>query len=87
MHYLPAPTSEKDLALMHAIDELHLESPFLGARQLRRILRRADTQIACPSAIGAHLDLAHGLAPCQRPTLCPCCRLLGDRGVVGLDSG
>ena len=40
VYYLPAPTSENDLALMRAIDELHLEYPFLGARQLRNILRR-----------------------------------------------
>jgi hypothetical protein len=25
VYYLPAPTSERDLALMRAIDELHLE--------------------------------------------------------------
>jgi len=40
VYYLPAPTSETDLALMRAIDELHLEYPFLGARQLSRILVR-----------------------------------------------
>jgi putative transposase len=40
VYYLPAPTSEHDLALMRAIDELHLEYPFLGARQLRKILAR-----------------------------------------------
>lgn len=40
VYYLPTPTSEKDLALMRAIDELHLEYPFLGARQLSRILAR-----------------------------------------------
>jgi putative transposase len=40
VYYLPVPTSEKDLALMRAIDELHLEYPFLGARQLRKILAR-----------------------------------------------
>jgi putative transposase len=37
VYYLLAPTSEKDLALMRAIEELHLEYPFLGARQLRNI--------------------------------------------------
>ena len=41
-YYLPAPTSERDLALMRAIDELHLEYPFLGARQLRTILAREE---------------------------------------------
>jgi putative transposase len=40
VYYLPASTSERDLALMRAIDELHLEYPFLGARQLRTILAR-----------------------------------------------
>jgi putative transposase len=40
VYYLPTATSEKDLALMRAIDELHLEYPFLGARQLRKILAR-----------------------------------------------
>ena len=40
VYYLSAPTPEKDLALMRAIDELHLEYPFLGARQLSRILAR-----------------------------------------------
>jgi putative transposase len=40
VYYLPAPTSETDLALMRAIDELHLEFPFLGARQLSKILAR-----------------------------------------------
>ena len=40
VYYLPAPTSENDLALMRAIDELHLEYPFLRARQLRKILAR-----------------------------------------------
>jgi putative transposase len=38
VYYLPTATSEKDLALMRAIDELHLEYPFLGAHQLRKIL-------------------------------------------------
>ena len=33
VYYLPTVTSEKDLAVMRAIDELHLEYPFLGARQ------------------------------------------------------
>ena len=40
VYYLAVPTSQSDLALMRAIDELHLEYPFLGARQLRTILAR-----------------------------------------------
>ena len=40
VYYLPVPTSEKDLGLMRAIDELPLEYPFLGSRQLGKILAR-----------------------------------------------
>jgi len=40
VYYLAAATPEPDLALMRAIDELHLEYPFLGARQLSKILAR-----------------------------------------------
>ena len=29
-HYRPRPVSERDLALMRRIDELHLEHPFAG---------------------------------------------------------
>ena len=39
VYYLPKPTSERDLALMNAIDQLHLDFPFMGSRQLRRALR------------------------------------------------
>lgn len=39
VYYRPQPTSENDLRLMHRIDELHLESPFVGARMLRGMLR------------------------------------------------
>lgn len=38
VYYLPRPTSAADLALMRVIDELHLEFPFMGARQLSREL-------------------------------------------------
>ena len=38
VYYLPKPTSARDLALMNAIDKLHLDFPFMGARQLRREL-------------------------------------------------
>ena len=40
VYYLPRPPSAADLALMRAIDELHLEYPFMGARQLSRQLAR-----------------------------------------------
>ncbi len=41
VYYLPRATSAADLALMRAIDELHLEFPFMGSRQLsRHLLKR-----------------------------------------------
>jgi putative transposase len=40
LYYLPQPVSAADLALMHRIDQLHLEHPFMGARLLRDTLQR-----------------------------------------------
>ena len=40
VYYVPRPTSALDLGLMRAIDALHLEFPFAGARMLRRLLRK-----------------------------------------------
>ena len=40
LYYLPRPVSPADLALMHRLDELHLEHPFMGARMLRDQLAR-----------------------------------------------
>ncbi|MCO6440225.1 MAG: transposase [Nitrococcus mobilis] len=34
-YYRPAPASARDLALMRAIDEIHLRWPFYGSRRLR----------------------------------------------------
>ena len=45
VYYLPRATSATDLALMHRIDELHLDYPFMGARQLRRHLAREGVQV------------------------------------------
>jgi putative transposase len=38
VYYLAQGVSEAQLALMRAIDELHLEHPFMGSRQLTRQL-------------------------------------------------
>ena len=40
VYYLPRPVSAADLALMHRMDELHLEHPFAGSRMLRDLLHR-----------------------------------------------
>lgn len=41
----PWPTSKADLALVHRIDELHLEQPFIGARPLRCKLLRESIRV------------------------------------------
>jgi putative transposase len=45
VYYLPQPTSDNDLRLMRRIDELHLESPFAGARMLRDMLRLEKVEV------------------------------------------
>jgi putative transposase len=45
VYYLPRAVSAADLALMRAIDELHLEHPFMGARMLRNQLGRGGLQV------------------------------------------
>jgi putative transposase len=40
LYYEPTPVSARDLALMRALDELHLKHPFLGARRLAQMLKR-----------------------------------------------
>jgi putative transposase len=45
LYYQPRPVSPADLALMRALDELHLKHPFLGARRLAPMLRRAGFEV------------------------------------------
>ena len=45
VYYLPRPPSAADLALMRRIDEIHLEHPFMGSRQIVRVLRREGLQV------------------------------------------
>jgi putative transposase len=45
VYYVPRPISDADLTLMRRIDELHLEHPFMGARQLRDMLRREGASV------------------------------------------
>jgi putative transposase len=45
VYYLPQPTSAADLALMRAIDELHLEHPFAGSRMLRDLLQARGFEV------------------------------------------
>jgi putative transposase len=39
VYYKPAPTSEADLALMAAMDDIHMTFPFYGIRRIRHELR------------------------------------------------
>jgi len=45
VYYLPKPVSAADLTLMRAIDELHLEYPFAGARMLRDMLKARGFEV------------------------------------------
>jgi putative transposase len=45
VYYLPQGLNEAELALMRQLDELHLEHPFMGARQLVRQLRRLGFEV------------------------------------------
>ncbi len=45
LYYQPQPMSQADLALMRALDELHLKYPFLGARRLAQMLKRVGFDV------------------------------------------
>jgi putative transposase len=45
VYYRARPISDSDLALMNAIDKLHLDFPFMGSRQLQRALLRQGHQV------------------------------------------
>jgi putative transposase len=45
VYYQPCPISDRDLALMHRLDKLHLEYPFAGARMLRDMLWQEDVHV------------------------------------------
>ena len=45
VYYLPKPIGESDLRIMHAMDRLHLDFPFMGSRQLTRALRQQGYRV------------------------------------------
>ena len=45
VYYLPQGVNEAELALMRQMDELHLQFPFMGVRQLCRQLRRLGFEV------------------------------------------
>ena len=40
-YYKPVPVSESDLALMAAMDRIHLDRPYAGSRMMRDLLLRS----------------------------------------------
>lgn len=45
VYYTPRGTSQRDLALMRRLDELHLQWPFYGSRKLTRELRQEGHEV------------------------------------------
>lgn len=45
VYYRPVPVSDENLALMAAIDRLHLEAPFAGSRMLRKLLKGEGLEV------------------------------------------
>ena len=45
VYYTPKAISDDELILMHAIDKLHMDFPFMGARMLRNQLNRQGFQV------------------------------------------
>jgi putative transposase len=66
VYYLPRAMSARDLALMRAIDALHLDFPFAGARMLRRLLR-ADFPGVGRRRIGTLMQHMGIAAVCPQP--------------------
>ena len=60
VYYLPRPVPPARLAIMHRIDEVHLDHPFAGSRMLRDLLRAEGI------AIGLDAVAADRLAQCAK---------------------
>ena len=59
----PRTLSERDAALMAAMDRLHLEYPFAGARLLRDMLRAQGFEGLAKSTTYARIFVVNGCAP------------------------
>ena len=69
VYYLPKPTSEKDLALMRQIDELHLQHPTMGARMLRDQLNRQDFKVGRRHVSSLMKKVGIAALSCQKNTI------------------
>jgi putative transposase len=45
VYYMAAPVNERDAELMRAIDEIHLEEPYLGSRGMKSVLRMRSQKV------------------------------------------
>lgn len=79
VYYVPRPDSEADLMTMRKIDELHLQFPFMGARQLSRhlkidgvdigrrhtrtLMRRMGLEALCPQPGTSNRHPGHKIYP------------------------
>ncbi len=79
VYYEPAPESATDLALMAAMDEIHMELPFYGIRRIRgelqgrgftvgrqhvaTLMRKMGMQALCPKRRLSELNPAHKVYP------------------------
>ena len=45
-YYEPSPVGDERLAMMKAIDQLHLERPYMGSRQMRNRLRDQGVEVS-----------------------------------------
>ena len=79
VYYVPRPISAADLLLMRRIDELHLQHPFMGARQLKRellkegidvgrchirtLMQRLDIEAQCPQPGTSKAAPGHKIYP------------------------
>ena len=79
VYYVARSISEADLALMRRIDELHLQHPFMGARQLKRellkegidvgrchirtLMKRLDIEAQCPQPGTSKTAPGHKIYP------------------------
>lgn len=69
VYYLPKPTSEKDLALMRQIDDLHLQHSTMGARMLRDQLNRQDFKVGGRHVSSLMKKVGIAALSCQKNTI------------------
>ena len=65
LYYQPKPISAKEVALKHAIDEIHTRYPFYGSRRITAELRQNRQKIVARETV--HLTCSCFHLPCRTP--------------------